>query len=158
MQCDPNFLISGSLPKILPLDINYPLAKEAFELYKKSVHYLFSSPGENNMYAVTLTISPRELHWLKQSKKNQIIYLNTKLKELKISGVYIAEDTKKKVKHLHGIIVKSKEELFETSKLFDIWKSSCKVRRIYDHPSYTKWIEYCCKNCITPDIETWLNL
>ncbi len=149
------FLDSDSLPKIWQTDTFNPLVSKCFRDFWDD----YFDRKLTNVYAVTLTISPRENHWIKKSPKiNQVIYLNTKMKALGISGVWITEETKLKVKHLHGMLACSADAEFDTQKLYDKWKASVKVVRIRDADNFLTWRNYCTKMCLTPDIKQWLTL
>ncbi len=153
MTDDPeHFLISGSLLKIYTNDALDPVFRKAMNEYRNSHN------GIGKTLAITLTLSPKEVNLLKQSKKNQIKYLYTKCKALNITGVYVTEETKKNVKHLHGIIITTDSNMIDTNNLYKYWKASCKVKIIKDYTNYLKWQDYCCKTLVTPDIEQWLSL
>lgn len=154
------FLDSDSPPKIFAMSSFDPIVRKAYENYRKTYFPKFSD-DKVKVLAVTLTISPRELVILKQNKINQAKYLETKLSAIGIPGIWITEETKHKVKHLHGVLVcHNKEEsvLLSTDILYQHWKASCDVQYIKDYSNYSKWVDYCCKNTITPEIDTWIKL
>lgn len=155
MSCDPDFLDSGSPPKFFRrCEFENDFRQSMYE-YRKRVNFKFNQHDGTVCYAVTLTLDNKEVNYLKDAKIAQLEYLKTKLIDLKIPGVWIAEDTKKKIKHLHGILYCKGH--IDLERFYNKWLASNKFVKIKDDKNYMKWMNYMCKTLITPDILQWIS-
>lgn len=148
---DTIFFDSGSPPKIFTYLDYDPELRHQMDSYKKL-------RKGYDLYALTLTLTNKEKQILKLSGMPELKYLRNKLQDLKIPGIYITENTKKQVKHLHGIASVQMGVELDTNSLFLLWKASVKVKRIIDYENYLKWQDYMCKELMTPDIDKWMNI
>lgn len=139
---------------------NDSLDKEFYKKYYDYVRYYYSLSNDKLLYAVTLTLSPREIQHIKRINASPLDFLYNKCLSLKYNGVFIQELTKKNITHLHGIIIADRNIIFHKNRkgyALPDWGASNLFKKLSNAMAIDKWFSYCSKMLITASIVEWLN-
>lgn len=171
--CGSDHLDMTEPPKILVENCSeIEFIKEYHEYIKKKVGNVTSDHRtvdeckiHNKLYAITLTLHPKEQRACKMRNIKVEEYLYKKMITLKIGGIYVIERNKRGIKHLHGIVYGDTEigihtigkhkDKFQLPK----WKASNMIKRLKDNNnSRERWLEYCSKTLLSSDVIQWLKI